>query len=154
MRVRVAFDRDLLFRPFDVPPRGVRDRVTGLRVAGLGIFVRFDRVFEVDGLDREPPGATLLNVGLRVSFDQGHGLRFWPDEDLDCGWEVCDWLVYEPVAWPYTVAPRSVDRGVFEGLLDRYGDLLVEDEHLSTTSFRLEPVSSASPVVLAGGRSA
>lgn len=142
----------------------VMDVVTGLRLVGLGVFVRFGRVFEV--AEEELADRGLVRVGgvleraegmnalLRVSFDREHGLRFWPDAGLGCGFEVVEHLVLEPVG-PWMSASRLVGRPVFEGLVERFGGLVVEDEHLSTLGYRIEPVTDGGgPMGWGGGRSA
>jgi hypothetical protein len=108
---------------------------SGLRLTDLAFFVRFDRVFEwVSGA--EPEGASDLNELLRVSFDHAHGLRFWPDESLDCGWEVSGWLVCEAdPAEPFVSYPRPVERSVFKGLLERHWDLFMEEGCLQSTAW-------------------
>ena len=126
---------------------------SGLRLSGLAFFVRFDRVFEwVSGA--EPAGASDLNELLRVSFDHADGLRFWPDEGLDCGWEVSGWLVCEAdPSEPVVSYPRPVERSVFEGLLERHWDLFMEERCLQSTAWGftdLEDSSAADAVALDG----
>ena len=126
---------------------------SGLRLSGLAFFVRFDRVFEwVSGA--EPAGASDLNELLRVSFDRAHGLRFWPDEGLGCGWEVSGWLVCEAdPSEPVVSYPRPVERSVFEGLLERHWDLFMEEGCLQSTAWGftdLEDGSAADAVALDG----
>ena len=126
---------------------------SGLRLSGLAFFVRFDRVFEwVSGA--EPAGASDLNELLRVSFDHAHGLRFWPDEGLGCGWEVSGWLVCEAdPSEPVVSYPRPVERSVFEGLLERHWDLFMEERCLQSTAWGftdLEDSSAADAVALDG----
>lgn len=150
----VEFERLLLVDLQDDAELGWRpvvDEVTGISFSGLSFFVRFDRVFEwVSGV--EPAGASDLNGLLRVSFDHAHGLRFWPDEGLDCGWEVSGWLVEEPVGYCVSAA-RPVERGVFEGLLECHWDLFMEDRCLQSTAWGftdLEGGSAGVSVVLDG----
>lgn len=150
--VRVAYER-LLLAGAGVGGRPVLE--SGLRLSGLAFFVRFDRVFESVG-GGEPEDAAGLNALLRVSFDRAGGIRFWPAEGLECGWEVVSWLVDEDdPSDPLVARPRSVERGVFEGLLDRHRDLFVEDGSLQSTAYRLVPVGAAAsgvaPSVGAGG---
>ena len=126
---------------------------SGLRLTDLAFFVRFDRVFEwVSGA--EPAGASDLNELLRVSFDRAHGLRFWPDEGLGCGWEVSGWLVCEAdPSEPVVSYPRPVERSVFEGLLERHWDLFMEERCLQSTAWGftdLEDSSAADAVALDG----
>jgi hypothetical protein len=158
----VEFERVLLVDLQDDAEFGWRpavDEVTGISFSGLLFFVRFDRVFEwVAGA--EPAGASDLNGLLRVSFDRAHGLRFWPDEGLDCGWEVSGWLVCEAdPSEPLVSYPRPVERSVFEGLLERHWDLFMEEGCLQSTAYRLFPLDAAgggcpSLEVGGGGRSA
>lgn len=121
----------------------------GLRLSGLSFFVRFDRVFEwVSGW--EPAGASDLNELLRVSFDHADGLRFWPDEGLDCGWEVSGWLVCEAdPSEPLVSYPRPVERNVFEGLLERYWDLFIEEQCLQSTAWGFTDLEGGSAAVSA-----
>ena len=127
----VEFERLLLVGATDEERPVVES--SGLRLTDLAFFVRFDRVFEwVSGA--EPAGASDLNELLRVSFDHAHGLRFWPDEGLDCGWEVSGWLVCEAdPSEPVVSYPRPVERSVFEGLLERHWDLFMEEGCLQST---------------------
>lgn len=122
---------------------------SGLRLTGLAFFVRFDRVFEwVPGV--EPAVASDLNELLRVSFDHAHGLRFWPDESLDCGWEVSGWLVCEAdPSEPLVSYPRPVERSVFEGLLERHWDLFMEEECLQSTAWGFTDLEGGSAAVSA-----
>lgn len=122
---------------------------SGLRLTGLAFFVRFDRVFEwVSGW--EPAGASDLNGLLRVSFDHADGLRFWPDEGLDCGWEVSGWLVCEAdSSEPVVSYPRPVERGVFEGLLERHWDLFMEERCLQSTAWDFTDLEGGSAAVSA-----
>ena len=122
---------------------------SGRRLTGLAFFVRFDRVFEwVSGW--EPAGASDLNELLRVSFDHADGLRFWPDEGLDCGWEVSDWLVCEAdTSEPLVSYPRPVERSVFEGLLERHWDLFMEERCLQSTAWGFTDLEGGSSAVSA-----
>lgn len=122
---------------------------SGLRLTGLSFFVRFDRVFEsVPGV--EPAGASDLNELLRVSFDHAHGLRFWPDESLDCGWEVSGCLVCEAdPSEPLVSYPRPVERSVFEGLLERHWDLFMEEQCLQSTAWGFTDLEGGSAAVSA-----
>ena len=122
---------------------------SGRRLTGLAFFVRFDRVFEsVSGA--EPAGASDLNELLRVSFDHADGLRFWPDEGLDCGWEVSGWLVCEAdSSEPVVSYPRPVERGVFEGLLERHWDLFMEERCLQSTAWDFTDLEGGSAAVSA-----
>lgn len=116
---------------------------SGLRLTDLAFFVRFDRVFEWDS-GAEPEGASDLNELLRVSFDHAHGLRFWPDESLDCGWEVSGWLVCEAdPSEPLVSYPRPVERSVFESLLERHWDLFMEERCLQSTAWGFKDLGSA-----------
>lgn len=152
----VEFERLLLVDLQDDAEFGWRpavDEVTGISFSGLLFFVRFDRVFEwVLGV--EPAGASDLNELLRVSFDRAHGLRFWPDEGLGCGWEVSGWLVCEAdPSEPVVSYPRPVERSVFEGLLERHWDLFMEEGCLQSTAWGftdLEDGSAADAVALDG----
>lgn len=138
--VRVAFGRLVLL---DVPvgadgPVPVVDGVTGWALVGVGLLVRFGRVFESAG-GGCPAGAVELDRLLRVSFDHVHGLRFWPGEGLGCGWDVMGWLVVVPVRGrrPMTL-PASRDE--VRGLMERYWGLLVEDECLESRGYHVSPV--------------
>lgn len=122
---------------------------SGPRLTGLSFFVRFDRVFE-SVPDAEPAGASDLNELLRVSFDHAHGLRFWPDESLDCGWEVSGWLVCEAdPSEPLVSYPRPVERSVFEGLLERHWDLFMEEQCLQSTAWGFTDLEGGSAAVSA-----
>lgn len=167
MRVRVVFGRVLVMglpMEVEVGQVPVRDAVTGLWLVGLGVFVRFDRFFEVaagevsgDALVRAGgllERAEEMNALLRVSFDREHGVRFWPDKSLDCGFEVVDWLVLEP-SGPWKSVSKLIGREVFEGLVDRFRGLLVEDECLSTLGYRVDSViGGVGPMGSGGGRGA
>ena len=141
LRVRVAFDRLVLL---DVPvgadgPVPVVDGVTGQALVGVGLLVRFGRVFESAGGGCYPREADELNGLLRVSFDHVHGLRFWPGEGLGCGWDVMGWLTVMPVRGRGLVSlPASRDE--VEGLMERHWDLLVEDECLESRGYHVSPV--------------
>lgn len=143
----VEFERLLLVGATDKERPVVES--SGLRLSGLSFFVRFDRVFEwVSGW--EPAGASDLNELLRVSFDHAHGLRFWPDEGLDCGWEVSGWLVCEDdPSEPVVSYPRPVERSVFEGLLERHWDLLMEERCLQSTAWGFTDLEGGSAAVSA-----
>ena len=122
---------------------------SGRRLSGLSFFVRFDRVFEwVSGW--EPAGASDLNELLRVSFDHADGLRFWPDEGLECAWEVSGWLVCEAdLSEPLVSYPRPVERNVFEGLLERHWDLFIEERCLQSTAWGFTDLEGGSAAVSA-----
>jgi len=125
---------------------GAVDAVTGWEVSGLGLWIRFDRVLEAVG-GVYPVGADEMNRCLRVSFDRGRGIRFWPEEGLG-GFEVVGHLVAEPTGRPGTVAARRVDREVFEGLLERCWDQVWEDPGLSSLSVEFLDAASGEPVDL------
>ena len=147
MRVRAAFDRVLLVgRPDGGLPVVVGS--SGARLAGLTLFVRFDRVFEsVDGL--APAGAEEVNRRLRVSFDRARGIGFQSDGGLGCGWEVSSWLVDEiDPSDPLVMRSRPVGRDAFEELLERYRDLFVEDGSLQSTAWAFTDADSGEPVEL------
>lgn len=147
VRVRVAFDRVLLVgRPNGGLP--VVGGSSGARLAGLTLFVRFDRVFEsFDGL--APAGVEEVNRRLRVSFDRVRGIGFRPDGGLGCGWEVVSWLVDEiDLSDSFVVRSRPVGREVFEGVLERYRGLFVEDGCLQSTAWAFTDADSGEPVEL------
>ena len=135
----------------DVPvgadgPVPVVDGVTGQALVGVGLLVRFGRVFESAG-GGCPAGAVELDRSLRVSFDHvhglrfwpGEGLRFWPGEGLGCGWDVMGWLTVMPVRGRGLVSlPASRDE--VRGLMERHWDLLVEDECLESRGYHVSPV--------------
>lgn len=139
LRVRVAFGRLVLL---DVPvgadgPVPVVDGVTGQALVGVGLLVRFGRVFESAG-GGCPAGAVELDRSLRVSFDRSRGLEFWPGEGLGCGWDVMGWLTVMPVrGWGLVSLPASRDE--VEGLMERYWDLLVPGP-LQPDGYHVSPV--------------
>ncbi|WP_208320625.1 hypothetical protein, partial [Actinomyces sp. ZJ308] len=104
---------------------------------------RFNRLFEA------PPGWVPpigTNPGLRVSYDPAEGFGFWADERLECAWCVSDWMVDDG----YEL--RSVDRSVFEGVIQRHGHRLGKDDWLESVAFCLLPVQETSSQE-AGGES-
>lgn len=143
----VEFERVLLVGATEEDRPAVES--SGLRLTGLAFFVRFDRVFEC-ALGVEPVGSSELNELLRVSFDRAHGLRFWPDESLECAWEVSGWLVCEAdPSEPLVSYPRPVERSEFEGLLERHWDLFIEDRCLQSTAWGFTDLEGGSAAVSA-----
>ena len=138
--VRVAFSRVL-----SVSGDPVVDEETGFTIECVGLDICHDRLFEA------PPGWVPpigTNPGLRVSYDPAEGFGFWADEGLDCGWEVSGWLVEEPAGYCVSAA-RPVERSVFEGLLERHWDLLMEDRCLQSTAWGFTDLEGGSAAVSA-----
>lgn len=128
--VRVAFSRVL-----SVSGDPIVDEETGFTIECVGLDICHDRLFEA------PPGWVPpigTNPGLRVSYDPAEGFGFWADERLDCAWCVSDWMVDDG----YEL--RSVDRGVFEGVIQRHGHRLKKDDWLESVAFCLLPVQETS----------
>lgn len=134
--VRVAFSRVL-----SVSGDPIVDEETGFTIECVGLDICHDRLFEA------PPGWVPpigTNPGLRVSYDPVEGFGFWADERLDCGWCVSDWMVDDG----YEL--RSVDRGVFEGVIQRHGHRLKKDNWLESVAFCLLPVQGTSSQEVGG----
>ena len=134
--VRVAFSRVL-----SVSGDPIVDEETGFTIECVGLDVCHDRLFEA------PPGWVPpigTNPGLRVSYDPAEGFGFWADERLDCAWCVSDWMVDDG----YEL--RSVDRGVFEGVIQRHGHRLGKDDWLESVAFCLLPVQGTSSQEVGG----
>lgn len=136
--VRVAFSRVL-----SVSGDPVVDEETGFTIECVGLDICHDRLFEA------PPGWVPpigTNPGLRVSYDPAEGFGFWADERLECAWCVSDWMVDDG----YEL--RSVDRSVFEGVIQRHGHRFKKDNWLESVAFCLLPVQGTSSQE-AGGES-
>lgn len=121
----------------------VVDEETGFTIECVGLDICHDRLFEA------PPGWVPpigTNPGLRVSYDPAEGFGFWADERLECAWCVSDWMVDDG----YEL--RSVDRSVFEGVIQRHGHRLGKDDWLESVAFCLLPVQETSSQE-AGGES-
>ena len=134
--VRVAFSHVL-----SVSGDPIVDEETGFTIEWVGLDICHDRLFEA------PPGWVPpigTNPGLRVSYDPAEGFGFWADERLDCGWGVADWMVDDG----YEL--RSVDRGVFEGVIQRHGHRLKKDNWLESVAFCLLPVQGTSSQEVGG----
>ena len=128
--VRVAFSHVL-----SVSGDLVVDEETGFTIECVGLDICHDRLFEA------PPGWVPpigTNPGLRVSYDPAEGFGFWADERLDCAWFVSDWMVDDG----YEL--RSVDRSVFEGVIQRHGHRFKKDDWLESVAFCLLPVQQTS----------
>ena len=128
--VRVAFSRVL-----SVSGDPVVDEETGFTIECVGLDICHDRLFEA------PPGWVPpigTNPGLRVSYDPAEGFGFWADERLECAWCVSDWMVDDG----YEL--RSVDRSVFEGVIQRHGHRFKKDDWLESVAFCLLPVQQTS----------
>ena len=127
--VRVAFSRVL-----SVSGDPIVDEETGFTIEWVGLDICHDRLFEA------PPGWVPpigTNPGLRVSYDPAEGFGFWADERLECAWCVSDWMVDDG----YEL--RSVERSVFEGVIQRHGHRLKKDDWLESVAFCLLPVQEA-----------
>ena len=136
--VRVAFSRVL-----SVSGDPVVDEETGFTIECVGLDICHDRLFEA------PPGWVPpigTNPGLRVSYDPAEGFGFWADERLECAWCVSDWMVDDG----YEL--KSVDRSVFEGVIQRHGHRFKKDDWLESVAFCLLPVQGTSSQE-AGGES-
>ena len=134
--VRVAFSRVL-----SVSGDPIVDEETGFTIEWVGLDICHDHLFEA------PPGWVPpigTNPGLRVSYDPAEGFGFWADERLDCGWYVSDWMVDDGYEM------RSVDRGVFEGVIQRHGHRLTKDNWLESVAFCLLPVQETSSQEVGG----
>ena len=134
--VRVSFSRVL-----SVSGDPIVDEETGFTIEWVGLDICHDRLFEA------PPGWVPpigTNPGLRVSYDPAEGFGFWADERLDCGWCVSDWMVDDGYEM------RSVDRSVFEGVIQRHGHCLMKDDWLESVAFCLLPVQGASSQEVGG----
>ena len=134
--VRVSFNRVLLA---DGP---IADEETGFSIEGVGFDICHDHLFEACP-GWVPPIGT--NPGLRVSYDPVEGFGFWADERLDCGWCVSDWMVDDG----YEL--RSVERSVFEGVLERHGHRFKRDGWLQSNAFCLLPVQKNNSQALGEG---
>lgn len=134
--VRVAFSHVL-----SVSGDPIVDEETGFTIEWVGLDICHDRLFEA------PPGWVPpigTNPGLRVSYDPAEGFGFWADERLDCGWCVSDWMVDDGYEM------RSVDRSVFEGVIQRHGHRLTKDNWLQSVAFCLLPVQGTSSQEVGG----
>jgi len=134
--VRVAFSHVL-----SVSGDPIVDEETGFTIEWVGLDICHDRLFEA------PPGWVPpigTNPGLRVSYDPAEGFGFWADERLDCGWCVSDWMVDDGYEM------RSVDRSVFEGVIQRHGHRLMKDNWLQSGAFCLLPVQGTSSQEVGG----
>ena len=133
--VRVAFSRVL-----SVSGDPIMDEETGFTIECVGLDICHDRLFEA------PPGWVPpigTNPGLRVSYDPAEGFGFWADERFDCAWSVSDWMVDDG----YEL--RSVERSVFEGLLERHWDLFMEEQCLQSTAWGFTDLEGGSAAVSA-----
>lgn len=79
-----------------------------------------------------------------MSYDPAEGFGFWADERLDCGWCVSDWMVDDGYEM------RSVDRSVFEGVIQRHGHRLTKDNWLQSGAFCLLPAQGTSSQEVGG----
>ena len=134
--VRVAFSHVL-----SVSGDPIVDEETGFTIEWVGLDICQDRLFEA------PPGWVPpigTNPGLRVSYDPAEGFGFWADERLDCGWCVSDWMVDDGYEM------RSVDRSVFEGVIQRHGHRLTKDNWLQSGAFCLLPAQGTSSQEVGG----
>ena len=134
--VRVAFSHVL-----SVSGDPIVDEETGFTIEWVGLDICHDRLFEA------PPGWVPpigTNPGLRVSYDPAEGFGFWADERLDCGWCVSDWMVDDGYEM------RSVDRSVFEGVIQRHGHRLTKDNWLQSGAFCLLPAQGTSSQEVGG----
>lgn len=134
--VRVAFSHVL-----SVSGDPIVDEETGFTIEWVGLDICHDRLFEA------PPGWVPpigTNPGLRVSYDPAEGFGFWADERLDCGWCVSDWMVDDGYEM------RSVDRSVFEGVIQRHRHRLTKDNWLQSGAFCLLPAQGTSSQEVGG----
>lgn len=125
----------------------VVDEVTGRALVGVGLLVRFGRVFESAG-GGCPAGAGALDRSLRVSFDHVRGLQFWPGEGLGCGWDVMGYLVVVPLRGQgrgSVSLPASRDE--VRGLMERHWDLLIPGP-LQPGGCHVSPVGEPDPLEL------
>lgn len=121
--VRVAFSHVL-----SVSGDPIVDEETGFTIEWVGLDICHDRLFEA------PPGWVPpigTNPGLRVSYDPVEGFGFWADERLECAWCVSDWMVDDG----YEL--RSVERSVFEGVIQRHGHRFKRDDWLESVAYCL-----------------